>query len=85
MESEKEFRKQLWALRNPNKPLPDSDEAKEIKERNKWLEQYTADRKQFMREKKQEAVMQWLCQMEREKKQKKNKRRIIFRCCFLNK
>ena len=51
-ESEKQFRKQLWALRNPNKPLPDSDGVKEIKERNKRLEQYTADRKQLMREKK---------------------------------
>ena len=55
-ESKKEFRKQVWALRNPNKPLPDSDEAKDIKERNKRLEQYSADRKQLMREKKREAV-----------------------------
>ena len=52
MESEKEFRKQVWALQNPNKPLPDSDEAKDIKERNKRLEQYSADRKWLMREKK---------------------------------
>ena len=55
-ESEKEFRRKVWALQNPKKPLPQSDEAKEIKERNKRLEQYTADRKWLLREKKREAV-----------------------------
>ena len=55
-ESEKEFNKKVWALRNPKKPLSQSHEAKELKEKNKRLEQYSADRKQLLREKKQETL-----------------------------
>ena len=56
MESEQEFRKQLWALRNPSKPLPKSDEAKKLTKENLKLEQSRAECKMLLRRKKAKAV-----------------------------
>ena len=47
-ESEHEFRRQLWAMRNPSKPLPKSDEAKWIVQENKREEQISAERKMLL-------------------------------------
>ena len=55
-ESEREFRRKVWAMRNPGKPLPKSDEAVAITKRMHTLEQYRADRKCLLQEKKKRAV-----------------------------
>ena len=47
-ESEHEFHWQLWAVRNPSKPLPKSDEAKWIVQENKREEQISAERKMLL-------------------------------------
>ena len=56
MESEREFQRQLWALRNPSKPLPKSDQAKELTKENLKLEQSRAKHKMLLRRKKAKAV-----------------------------
>ena len=56
MEYEWEFRKQIWVLRNPRKPLPNSEEAKRKTQRLKQVEKESAERKKLLRLVKKKAV-----------------------------
>ena len=56
MEYEKEFRKQIWILRNPRKPLPNSAEARRRTQKLKQAEKESAERKRLLRLLKKKAV-----------------------------
>ena len=56
MEYEREFRKQIWVLRNPRKPLPNSAEAKRRTQKLKQAEKESAKRKRLLRLLKKKAV-----------------------------
>ena len=56
MEYEREFRKQIWVLRNPRKPLPNSEEAKRKTQRLKQAEKESAERKRLLHLLKKKAV-----------------------------
>ena len=56
MEYEWEFRKQIWVLRNPRKPLPNSAEAKRRTQKLKQVEKELAERKRLLRLLKKKAV-----------------------------
>ena len=49
MEYERNFWKQIWSLRNPGKPLPNSEEARRQTNRLKQAEKESAERKKFLR------------------------------------
>ena len=55
-EYELEFRKQIWILRNPRKPLPNSSEAKQRMQQLKQAEKESAERKRLLRLLKKKAV-----------------------------
>ena len=55
-EYEKEFRKQIWILRNPRKPLPNSAEARRRTQKLKQAEKELAERKRLLRLLKKKAV-----------------------------
>ena len=59
MEYEWEFHKQIWVLRNPRKPLPNSEEAKRKTQRLKQAEKESAERKRLLRLLKKKAVKAW--------------------------
>ena len=48
MEYEQEFCKQIWILRNPSKPLPNSIEAKRRTQKLKQAEKESAERKRLL-------------------------------------
>ena len=48
MEYEREFRKQIWVLRNPKKPLPNSEEANRKTQRLKQAEKESAEWKRLL-------------------------------------
>ena len=56
MEYKREFRKQIWVLRNPRKPLPNSAEAKRRTQKLKQAEKESAERKRLLRLLKKKAV-----------------------------
>ena len=56
MEYEREFRKQIWILRNPSKPLPNSVEAKRRTQKLKQTEKESAERKRLLRLLKKKAI-----------------------------
>ena len=56
MEYEREFRKQIWVLRNSRKPLPNSAEAKRRTQKLKQAEKESAERKRLLRLLKKKAV-----------------------------
>ena len=56
MEYEWEFRKQIWVLRNPRKPLPNSAEAKRRTQKLKQVEKESAERKRLLHLLKKKAV-----------------------------
>ena len=56
MEYEKEFRKQIWILWNPRKPLPNSAEARRRMQKLKQVEKESAERKRLLRLLKKKAV-----------------------------
>ena len=56
MEYEREFRKQIWVLRNPRKPLPNSAEAKRRTQKFKQAEKESAEQKRLLRLLKKKAV-----------------------------
>ena len=47
-EYEHNFRKQIWSLRNPGKPLPNSEEAKRHTNRLKQAEKESAEWKKLL-------------------------------------
>ena len=49
MEYERNFRKQIWSLRNPGKLLPNSEEAKRQMNRLKQAEKESAEQKKLLR------------------------------------
>ena len=55
-EYEREFPKQIWVLRNPRKPLPNSAEAKRRTQKLKQAEKESAERKRLLRLLKKKAV-----------------------------
>ena len=55
-EYEKEFRKQIWIIRNPRKPLPNSAEARRRTQQLKQAEKESAERKRLLRLLKKKAV-----------------------------
>ena len=55
-EYEREFHKQIWVLRNPRKPLPNSAEAKRRTQKLKQVEKESAERKRLLRLLKKKAV-----------------------------
>ena len=48
MEYEHNFQKQIWSLRNPGKPLPNSEKAKRHTNRLKQAEKELAERKKLL-------------------------------------
>ena len=56
MEYEHEFRKQIWILRNPRKPLPNSAEARRRTQKLKQAEKESAERKRLLRVLKKKAL-----------------------------
>ena len=56
MEYECEFRKQIWILRNPRKPLPNSTEARKRTQKLKQVEKELAERKRLLRLLKKKAL-----------------------------
>ena len=56
MEYEREFRKQIWVLRNPRKPLPNSAEAKRRTQKLKQVEKESEEWKRLLRLLKKKAV-----------------------------
>ena len=56
MEYEREFRKQIWVLRNPRKPLPNSAEAKRRTQKLKQAEKMSAEQKRLLHLLKKKAV-----------------------------
>ena len=56
MEYEWEFHKQIWILRNPRKPLPNSAEARRRTEKLKQVEKELAEWKRLLRLLKEKAV-----------------------------
>ena len=56
MEYKKEFRKQIWILWNPRKPLPNSAEARRRMQKLKQVEKELAERKRLLRLLKKKAV-----------------------------
>ena len=48
MEYEREFHKQIWILRNPRKPLPNSAEARKRMQKLKQAEKESAERKRLL-------------------------------------
>ena len=56
MEYEREFRKQIWILRNPHKPLPNSAEARKRTQKLKQAEKESAERKRLLRLLKKKAL-----------------------------
>ena len=55
-EYEREFRKQIWILRNPRKPLPNSAEARKRTQKLKQAEKESAERKRLLRLLKKKAL-----------------------------
>ena len=55
-EYERNFWKQIWSLRNPGKPLPNSEEAKRKTNRLKQAEKESAEWKKLLRLIKKKAV-----------------------------
>ena len=55
-EYKREFRKQIWVLRNPRKPLPNSAEAKRRTQKLKQAEKESAERKRLLHLQKKKAV-----------------------------
>ena len=56
MEYEREFRKQIWILRNPRKPLPNSAEARKRTQKLKQVEKESAEWKRLLRLLKKKAL-----------------------------
>ena len=56
MEYEHDFRKQIWSLRNPGKPLTNSAEAKWQMQKLKQAEKESAEQKKLLRMVKKKAV-----------------------------
>ena len=52
----KKFCERVWVMWNPGRPLPKSNEAVAANKRKRALEQYSADRKKLLREKRKKAV-----------------------------
>ena len=82
MEYEREFRKQIWVLRNPRKPLPNSAEAKRRTQKLKQAEKESAERKRLLRLLKKKAVKAAKKEADKdgrdEAKKKKKKKMSIF-------
>ena len=55
-EYEREFRKQIWILRNPHKPLPNSAEARKMTQKLKQAEKESAEHKRLLRLLKKKAL-----------------------------
>ena len=55
-EEEREFCKQIWILRNPRKPLPNSAEARRRMQKLKQAEKESAERKRLLRLLKKKAL-----------------------------
>ena len=55
-EYECEFRKQIWILRNPRKPLPNSAEARRRMQKLKQVEKESVERKRLLRVLKKKAL-----------------------------
>ena len=56
MEYEHEFHKQIWILRNPRKPLPNSAEARRRTQKLKQAEKELAERKRLLHVLKKKAL-----------------------------